>query len=186
MLRLDKHAHFETETITEGGFFSSRTRKVYRFHTKNARTVVPLEQNQYDELWKEQRQRPVQVMHDSDGSRKWWMFKRQFYVEDERYSAEEIRILLLDREAKRKRKIESAKRRLEQESRAPIARRESIPEEVRMFVWRRDQGRCVKCGSKENLEFDHIIPVSKGGSNTARNIQILCQKCNREKGNKIG
>ena len=44
----------------------------------------------------------------------------------------------------------------------------------------------VKCGSQENLEFDHIIPLSKGGSNTVRNIQLLCQKCNREKSNKIG
>jgi len=63
--------------------------------------------------------------------------------------------------------------------------REAIPEEIRFAVWRRDGGKCVKCGSKKNLEFDHIIPVSKGGSNTERNIQILCEKCNREKSAKI-
>jgi len=63
--------------------------------------------------------------------------------------------------------------------------REPISESVRMFVWRRDGGQCVKCGSKENLEFDHIIPLSKGGSNTERNIQILCEHCNREKADKI-
>jgi hypothetical protein len=56
-----------------------------------------------------------------------------------------------------------------------------IPSEVKMNVWRRDQGKCVQCGSKENLEYDHIIPVSKGGSNTERNIQLLCQTCNRKK-----
>lgn len=65
-------------------------------------------------------------------------------------------------------------------------RREPIPQHVQDTVWRRDGGRCVKCGSQENLEFDHIIPLSKGGSNTVRNIQLLCQKCNREKSNKIG
>lgn len=61
-------------------------------------------------------------------------------------------------------------------------RREPIPESVRHEVWRRDQGRCVDCGSRENLEFDHIIPVSKGGSNTARNLELRCETCNRQKG----
>src|SRR5690554_5711798 len=65
-------------------------------------------------------------------------------------------------------------------------KREPIPQEVQDKVWNRDGGRCVKCGSQENLEFDHIIPFSKGGSNTYRNLQLLCQKCNREKSNKIG
>ncbi|MCX6039480.1 MAG: HNH endonuclease [Chloroflexi bacterium] len=39
----------------------------------------------------------------------------------------------------------------------------------------------MKCGSQENLGFDHIIPISKGGKNTARNIQLFCEKCNRSK-----
>ncbi len=56
-----------------------------------------------------------------------------------------------------------------------------IPDDVKDAVWRRDEGRCVKCKSNEKLEFDHIIPVSKGGSNTKRNVQLLCEKCNREK-----
>ena len=46
---------------------------------------------------------------------------------------------------------------------------------------RRDRGRCVDCDSRERLEFDHIIPVSKGGSNTARNIELRCEACNRRK-----
>ena len=59
--------------------------------------------------------------------------------------------------------------------------RERIPEEVRIVVWRRDDGRCVRCGSRERLEYDHIIPVSRGGSNTVRNIELLCESCNRSK-----
>lgn len=50
--------------------------------------------------------------------------------------------------------------------------REAIPERVRHEVWRRDRGRCVDCGARERLEFDHIIPISRGGSNTARNIEL--------------
>ena len=60
-------------------------------------------------------------------------------------------------------------------------RRLSVPEKVRIAVWRRDEGKCVKCGSRENLEYDHIIPIAKGGSNTVRNIELLCEKCNRDK-----
>lgn len=61
-----------------------------------------------------------------------------------------------------------------------------IPVEVRREVWRRDLGRCTVCGSRERLEFDHVIPVSMGGSNTVRNIQLLCESCNRSKGANLG
>ena len=63
--------------------------------------------------------------------------------------------------------------------------REPIPKEVMNQVWNRGGGKCVKCGSLENLEFDHIIPFSKGGANTYRNLQLLCQKCNRQKSDNI-
>ncbi len=61
------------------------------------------------------------------------------------------------------------------------SRRQSIPEKVRHEVWRRDQGRCVDCNSRERLEFDHVVPISRGGSNTARNIELRCEVCNRRK-----
>ena len=58
--------------------------------------------------------------------------------------------------------------------------------EVRREVWRRDQGTCVKCGSQQRLEFDHMIPVAMGGGSTARNVQLLCENCNRTKGATLG
>ena len=64
-------------------------------------------------------------------------------------------------------------------------RREPIPDDVKLVVWARDGGACVRCGAKQNLHFDHIIPVSMGGGNTEANIQILCQTCNLKKSNKI-
>jgi len=63
--------------------------------------------------------------------------------------------------------------------------REPIPEHVRHEVWRRDQGACVDCGSRDRLHFDHIVPVSRGGSNTARNIELRCETCNLRKGARI-
>jgi hypothetical protein len=64
--------------------------------------------------------------------------------------------------------------------------RRIIPTSVKLEVWKRDGGKCVKCGTKEDLHFDHVIPWSKGGSSTtADNIQLLCGKHNIEKHDKI-
>jgi hypothetical protein len=61
-----------------------------------------------------------------------------------------------------------------------------IPTAVKLEVWRRDDGECVKCGAKDNLHFDHIIPYSKGGTSMdARNIQLLCVRHNLEKRDRI-
>ena len=61
-----------------------------------------------------------------------------------------------------------------------------IPTSVKLEVWKRDKGRCVKCGSQNNLHFDHIIPYSKGGSSlVAENIQILCGRHNIAKRDNI-
>ena len=61
-----------------------------------------------------------------------------------------------------------------------------IPAHVKQQVWKRDQGRCVRCGSTDNLHFDHIIPFSRGGSSlTVENIQILCLRHNLSKSDKI-
>lgn len=54
--------------------------------------------------------------------------------------------------------------------------------------WRQIQAqyghRCLACGSDGPLTIDHIVPVSKGGANTAANVQPLCGPCNSSKGTK--
>ena len=61
-----------------------------------------------------------------------------------------------------------------------------IPSAVKLEVWKRDQGRCVKCGSANNLHFDHVLPYSKGGSSlVAQNVQILCARHNLEKHDRV-
>lgn len=54
------------------------------------------------------------------------------------------------------------------------------------FLLTSQQCRCVYCKEKlhDKYHVDHIIAISKGGSNDRRNLQILCGMCNRRKHNK--
>ena len=61
--------------------------------------------------------------------------------------------------------------------------RKQISDHVLAFVLQRDLNKCVLCGDDSNLQFDHILPVSKGGNNEPENLRILCQQCNQSRGN---
>lgn len=52
---------------------------------------------------------------------------------------------------------------------------------------RRYKFQCPQCGNNtlEELTIDHIVPVSKGGSDDVENLQILCKSCNSRKGNRL-
>jgi hypothetical protein len=63
---------------------------------------------------------------------------------------------------------------------APNRRRISYA--LRTEVYERDLYRCVKCGTHRDLSLDHILPWSKGGADTAANLQTLCRSCNSSKG----
>jgi hypothetical protein len=118
-----------------------------------------------------------------------WLFQGWAYVTDDQQGldAEDVRALI---------NVEANKRRLTLEKAHALQaisdnydrpkRREPIPQAVRVEVWQRDGGRCVECTSQEKLEFDHIIPVAMGGGNTSRNLQLLCETCNRRKGASLG
>ena len=62
---------------------------------------------------------------------------------------------------------------------------------LREEIKKRDKYICCNCGNGTEyepnllLEIDHIIPVSKGGLTTVKNLQTLCWKCNRSKGAKV-
>ena len=63
-----------------------------------------------------------------------------------------------------------------------------IPFSVKVRVVRRDNYTCQICGKHLNdaeVEFDHIIPLSKGGSSEEHNIRLTCFDCNREKSDKV-
>lgn len=128
-----------------------------------------------------QTQGSVPVSIARDGRRRWWMFHDRFFWEDDDLDQDEVMALLLERERRKKRQIERAKDMMLADA-AAGTRREPIPEDVRREVFRRDGGHCVSCGSTELLQFDHVIPIAMGGASTVENLQVLCARCNREKG----
>ncbi|MFI5111599.1 MAG: CarD family transcriptional regulator [Terriglobales bacterium] len=119
----------------------------------------------------------------------WWVYRAIVLqvgsIESAKAHNHDEQLLLIKQYVlRRERKVEKIRREveaLENWGSPDGAARKPIPESVRLFVWRRDKGQCVQCGSRERLEFDHIIPVVAGGSNTERNIQLLCESCNRSK-----
>jgi hypothetical protein len=59
-----------------------------------------------------------------------------------------------------------------------------IPRHIMLRVVRRDNNQCQLCGvvlKDDEIEFDHIIPVSKGGSSEEQNLRVACFDCNRSK-----
>lgn len=116
------------------------------------------------------------------GGRRYWQFQNKFYSENDGLSSDEIHALLVTREQRKRQQIDRAQATFAMgyEPRNAAVRR-AIPDDLKQYIWTRDEGRCRSCGSTNELQFDHIIPVSKGGSSNAENLQVLCGPCNRSK-----
>jgi HNH endonuclease len=116
--------------------------------------------------------------------RTYWIFQNRFYSDNEGLNAHQVYVLITMRQQRRARQIHRAQQYVAVVDRPEDERftRSILPEDVRQLVWERDGGRCRHCGSRHELQFDHIIPVAEGGSNEAENIEVLCGPCNRKKG----
>jgi hypothetical protein len=125
---------------------------------------------------------PTQILIDE---KKQWVYKGYVYEVDDYYNEDEIKLLILEEFDKERRYFEKLKAKFNPTDEPLSFKRIRIQENIRIEVWRRDSGKCARCGSRERLEYDHIVPISKGGSNTARNIELLCEKCNRSKSNNV-
>lgn len=51
----------------------------------------------------------------------------------------------------------------------------------RLVLLAKHRHRCAKCGSSNDLQVDHVIALSAGGTDDISNLQILCGLCNRKK-----
>jgi Zn ribbon nucleic-acid-binding protein len=174
MLRRDTTARFEKTGI----WIFSR----HRFIAGALTAKRSLNRAAYDALMRRQSDEPVQVLDDRERRRNCWLFRNEFYWDDDAYDANQVKALVLQRLSQKDRRLKQALALMEQAEAMVAGARPPIPDDVRVFVWQRDRGSCVACGSHERLEFDHVIPVALGGSNTARNLQLLCETCNRQKG----
>jgi len=115
-----------------------------------------------------------------------WRYKEQWFKAEPGLTDEDVKAVIVSRDLGRQQEIKKAKT-IAAAGRMPDGSlREPIPKNVRLTVWERDHGKCRSCGSTEELQCDHIIPVSMGGADSVENLQILCGTCNRKKGASVG
>jgi hypothetical protein len=155
--------------------------------TREAGALTP---GAYSHAVRAQRDEPVPLMEEA--GRRWWWYRDRFYWEDEGYGPHDVVALVADRERRRQRRLERAHAALERErvaacrdgrgDLAGMPRREPLPRELKLAVWRRDRGRCRECGNGFDLQYDHVIPLALGGATSVDNLQLLCGDCNRAKG----
>ena len=154
---------------------------IYRFSTTYGKTDLKTTFYSYTNTIS--KRQPTQIFQHKD--KKWYLYKDEFWLTNEDYSEKDLLYLIEEQKEKKKKKVEKAKK-FVTKTPSNEGRERIISQDVKDRVWNRDNGKCVECGSNENLEFDHIIPFSKGGANTYRNIQLLCENCNRSKSDNIG
>jgi hypothetical protein len=96
----------------------------------------------------------------------YWLYKAIVTALIATWKREDIHALADAREVKRQRTLEQARAVVSTRatSCSPVPTRMAIAGDVKMFVCQRDGGARVECGSKEELEFDDVIPLSMGAS----------------------
>ena len=137
------------------------------------------------EAWEQATRSEAPVAIGLDGARRLWAADGTYYWAEDGMDAEAVALLAWDRERRQDARLDRLRKIRAAEEDVERGRRERLPDEVRAAVWHRDDGRCVRCGSEQELQFDHVIPFSRGGSNVVENIQVLCGPCNRSKGDSI-
>jgi 5-methylcytosine-specific restriction endonuclease McrA len=115
------------------------------------------------------------------GERQYWQFQGRFHWDNDDLRPDDVYALLVTRQQRARGQVDRAKEMVVMGGAPRRTRRGHISDELKHYIWMRDGGRCRHCGSGSEIQYDHVIPVSKGGATSAENLQILCGKCNRRK-----
>lgn len=178
MLRADKNAQVVRLPWSFTGMFTGR------FAMMSGKRV-------FDARWKDQWYQNAAATQSEDpvpliasGKRTYWWFHDCVYWDDDALDGGDVKALVLQRERSQRRKLETAHSLMRaEEIQAPV--RTPVPQDVRRIVFERDGGNCVECGSNFDLQYDHILPLSRGGATSVENLQLLCSTCNQEKGDSL-
>ena len=171
MLREDKQAGFRKQLFG----------LTWLFTTSGREASTPLSRKDYEKAAVAQGEHPLRVMHG--GGRQWWWYQGRFYWEDEGLAAGDVEALVFERSRRKSRQLDNARSSLAQGTvESNITPREGLSREGKLRIWDKYRGRCANCGSTKLLQFDHIVPLAMGGSNSEQNFQLLCDRCNQEKG----
>lgn len=144
--------------------------------------------------WTNQSNVPVRAVMYQDGKKlpasqvpHYWVYKKNVYeTHDNKLKPADVLALINEVANRRRLTLQKAHALQAMVEQGDKPQRQPISQDVKIAVWQRDGGRCVECDSNRALEFDHVIPLSMGGANSMRNLQLLCEVCNRRKGASLG
>jgi 5-methylcytosine-specific restriction endonuclease McrA len=121
----------------------------------------------------------------SPESQERWRIRSQEHYKRFTATDEGKRITLEKQRAYRKRRPEVGKASFQKRRSAKLRSTEHFTPAEWLTLCDKHDNQCLCCGRNDlKLTADHVIPLSRGGSNGIHNIQPLCQSCNGRKGTK--
>jgi hypothetical protein len=148
----------------------------FRFHSEEHH--IDCSEERFLELRRAQRTSPRKLL--TGRGRQWWWYSDRFWWDESRLSTREFASAVreVDLMAALRRQVADAARTGSSELTHGVDGERAIPEHVRTAVWRRDDGRCVDCGSEDELAFaSTAAPEAADATLTANDFQLVCRLC---------